>query len=118
VVIAFYYRRYRQTYRARLLAADPRGAAVAAAPRRGPDPSRGRPDGRSLRFWDGSTAMVVMTLAGLLVPLAFILDQRTYVGAANEQAFGVATAIMAFSVAGIVHVVDRALFRSRHPNPA
>jgi len=118
VVIAFYYRRYRQTYRARLIAADPRGAAVAAAPRRGPDPSRGRPDGRSLRFWDGSTAMVVMTLAGLLVPLAFILDQRTYVGAANEQAFGVATAIMAFSVAGIVHVVDRALFRSRHPNPA
>jgi hypothetical protein len=61
--------------------------------------------------------MVVMTLAGLLMPLAFVLDQKSYVGASNEQAFGVATAIMAFAVAGIVHVVERALFRLRSPAP-
>ena len=54
-----------------------------------------------------------MTLSGLLVPLAFILDQRSYVGAGNEQAFGVATAIMALALAGMVQLVERALFRPR-----
>jgi cytochrome aa3-type oxidase subunit III len=116
LVIAFFYLRYRRTYRARLLAARdpppvPAPAPVmrrTAEPRRTPAPSQ-----PSTRFWDGSTAMVVMTLAGLLVPLGFILEQRSYVGAGNEQAFGVATAVMAFALAGMAHVVDRALFRRR-----
>jgi hypothetical protein len=55
----------------------------------------------------------VMALAGLLVPLAFILDQRSYVGAGNEQAFGIATAVMALALAGMVHVAERVLFRRR-----
>ena len=69
-------------------------------------------------FWDGSTALTVMTLAGLLVPLAFILDQRSYVGAGNEQAFGLATAVMAFALAGMVQVLDRTLYRRAAPSTA
>jgi hypothetical protein len=68
------------------------------------------------RFWDGSTALVVMTLAGLLIPLAFILDQKVYVGAANQQAFGIATAVIAFALAGIVHLAGRVLYT--RPIPA
>jgi cytochrome aa3-type oxidase subunit III len=121
LVIVFFYLRYQRTYRARLWAAkQSRSAPTPPIPPRQapesrptPSPSPGAPT-----FWDGSTAMVVMTLAGLLVPLAFILDQRTYVGAANEQAFGLATAIMALSLAGMVHVVERALFRRRTPSSA
>ncbi|MFZ0698730.1 MAG: cytochrome bc complex cytochrome b subunit [Thermoplasmata archaeon] len=116
LVISFFYLRYRQTYRARLLAArQPHpvptptiGARGTDEPRRAPRPSRPSPE-----FWDGSTAMVVMTLAGLLVPLGFILDQQSYVGAGNEQAFGVATAIMALALAGMVHLAERALFLRR-----
>jgi len=114
LVIGFYYRRYRQRYRARLVAesgptqAPTRTPAAKPAVKPPTTPSRG-----SEGFWDGSTAFVVMTLAGLLVPLAFILDQRSYVGAGNEQAFGVATAVMALALAGMVHAVERALFRRR-----
>jgi len=114
LVILFFYLRYQRTYRARLQAAkgpSPVPARTLAAPAKA-NPGNARTFYRpSLGFWDGSTAMVVMTLAGLLVPLAFILDQRSYVGAANEQAFGAATAVMAFALAGMVHVVERALFR-------
>jgi cytochrome aa3-type oxidase subunit III len=114
LVIGFFYLRYRRTYRARLLtAAVARRVSTPSLAPRGtdtPQPAAARPP-RSTPFWDGSTAMVVVTLAGLLVPLGFILDQRSYVGAGNEQAFGVATAVMAFALAGMVHVVERALFR-------
>ena len=120
LVVAVYYTRYRQRYRARLQAGERVSPApTSALPTSGSSspqrPSKTRPG--PVRFWDGSTAMVVMTLAGLLMPLAFVLDQKSYVGASNEQAFGVATAIMAFAVAGIVHVVERALFRLRSPAP-
>ena len=120
LVIGFYYLRYRRRYAARTARSQLGPPATSPAPRpaaSSPTPLTAPIREWSARFWDGSTAMVVMTLAGLLVPLAFILDQRTYVGAANEQAFGLATAIMAFSVAGIVHVVDRALFRYRSAAP-
>jgi cytochrome aa3-type oxidase subunit III len=116
LLIAFFYLRYRRAYRARLLAATratfgkvpklPTEEPV--QPRRVPLAAPGSPT-----FWDGSTAFVVMTLAGLLVPLAFILDQRSYVGAGNEQAFGTATAVMALALAGMVHVAERVLFRRR-----
>ncbi|MGA7862220.1 MAG: cytochrome bc complex cytochrome b subunit [Thermoplasmata archaeon] len=114
VVIGFLYFRYQRSYRARLLAA-PEGRRVpasspvareAAEPRKVPASSPG-----SREFWDGSTALVAMTLAGLLVPLGFILDQRSYVGAGNEMAFGLATAVMAFGLAGMVQILDRTLFR-------
>jgi len=114
LVIAFFYLRYRRTYLARLAGAKgtPRVTApkvsaleTAKAGRASSTPPRHHD------FWDGSTAMVVMTLAGLLIPLGFILDQRSYVGAGNEQAFGAATAVMALALAGMVHVVERALFR-------
>ncbi|MCI4363076.1 MAG: cytochrome bc complex cytochrome b subunit [Thermoplasmata archaeon] len=114
LVIAFFYLRYRRKYLARLRAAA--GLATSAPPRPAPlaRPSTA-PAARPvpLRFWDGSNAMVVMTLSGLLLPLAFILDQRVYVGAGNEEAFGIATAVMAFALAGMVHVTERALFRRR-----
>jgi cytochrome aa3-type oxidase subunit III len=114
LVIAFFYLRYRRRYRARLLATKRAVPAVVSqlaakgtvASWRAPPPAPRRPT-----FWDGSTAIVAMALAGLLVPLGFILDQRSYVGAGNEQAFGVATAVMALALAGMVEVVERALFR-------
>ncbi len=121
LIIAFFYLRYRRTYRARLwartnsspVATPALGANRPAKPQRTPSASN-----RSRRFWDGSTSMVVMTLAGLLVPLAYILDQRSYVGAGNEQAFGLATAVMALALAGMVHLVERALFQHRSaPSP-
>ncbi len=120
LVIGFFYFRYQRNYRARLRAAGELARALSsptamrppAPPSRAPAPSAASP-----RFWDGSTAMVVMTLAGLLVPLAFILDQKSYVGARNEQAFGIATAIMALAVAGMVHVTERVLYRRRAPSP-
>jgi quinol-cytochrome oxidoreductase complex cytochrome b subunit len=121
LVISFFYLRYRRTYRARLEAASasrarpgptPAASGTATAPR--PAPSSRDPPA----FWDGSTALVVMTLAGLLVPLAFILDQRSYVGAANERAFGIATAVMAFALAGMVQLLERTLFRRPSPGPA
>jgi cytochrome aa3-type oxidase subunit III len=116
LVIAFFYVRYQRTYRARLRAAKDAPHAttpkLAAGGVADPRPPRTFVQ-RSHDFWDGSTAMVVITLAGLLVPLGFILDQRSYVGAGNEQAFGAATAVMAFALAGMVHVVERALFRRR-----
>jgi len=114
VVIGFLYYRYQRSYRARLLAAQegrrvPASSPVAreaAEPRKVPASSPG-----SREFWDGSTALVAMALAGLLVPLGYILDQRSYVGAGNEMAFGLATAVMAFGLAGMVQLLDRTLFR-------
>ena len=119
LVISVFYLRYRRTYRERLRATQaaprvPKLGAEGAADARRPAGAVGL----VRDFWDGSTAMVVMTLAGLLVPLAFILDQRSYVGAGNEQAFGAATAIMAFAVAGMVHVAERTLFRPRSATAA
>ncbi|MGA8274801.1 MAG: hypothetical protein WB852_00680, partial [Thermoplasmata archaeon] len=116
LVISFFYLRYRRSYRARLPTpkeAQPVPALLPAA--------QGTVDpryvhslsSRSQNFWDGSTAMVIMTLAGLLIPLGFVLDQRSYVGAGNEQAFGAATAVMALALAGMVHIVERVLFRRR-----
>src|SRR5208282_1120371 len=87
---------------------------------RGPVPTRGvpvparsvsPPSRRRSGFWDGSIVAVVVILAGLLVPLGFILNQRSYVGAANEEAFGLATAVMAFALAGMVHLLEGVLFR-------
>ncbi|MFZ0829567.1 MAG: cytochrome bc complex cytochrome b subunit [Thermoplasmata archaeon] len=121
VVIGFLYVRYRRSYRARLQAplearraTAPPSPAPRAAERRRSSP----PMSASRAFWDGSSALVVMTLAGLLVPLGFILDQRTYVGAWNEQAFGLATAVMAFALAGMVQVLERTLFRGASAAPA
>ena len=114
LVIGAYYVRYRRRYRfrSRVAEAKPPGPASTLPARGNVSTQRiaGTRSG-SVGFWDGSTALVIMILAGLLMPLAFIFDQRSYVGAGNEQAFGVATAIMAFAVAGIVHVVERTLFR-------
>jgi quinol-cytochrome oxidoreductase complex cytochrome b subunit len=115
LVIGFLYIRYQRSYRRRLEAAA--GTRPLSVPpisvkqevpvvRGIPAPSAG-----SREFWDGSSALVVMTLAGLLVPLGFILDQRSYVGAWDEQAFGIATAIMALALAGMVQVLERTLFR-------
>lgn len=121
LVIGYFYLRYQRTYRARLSATkNSRSVPIPTlAARRAAEPPPAFPPSQiPPRFWDGSTAMVVMTLAGLLVPLAFILDQRVYVGAANEQAFGLATAVMAFSLAGMVHVVERTLFRRRSVSAA
>jgi len=116
LVIGFLYLRYQRSYRARRRATkDGRSesAPSVSAPRiAGSAPEVASAPGPP-GFWDGSTALVVMTLSGLLVPLAFILDQRSYVGAGNEQAFGVATAIMALALAGMVQLVERALFRPR-----
>ena len=70
-----------------------------------------KPAPASHDFWDGSAALMIMTLAGLLVPLGYILDQRSYMGAGNEQAFGVATAVMALALAGMVQILERALRR-------
>ena len=112
LVIAFFYLRYRQRYRARQQSVRAPGLTRSAPPEAGRNSgSRRVPSAQARGFWDGSTALVVMTLAGLLVPLAFILDQRSYVGAGNEQAFGAATAVMAFALAGMVQVAERALFR-------
>ena len=113
LVVAFFYLRYRRGYRARQQARESVRPMMPSPPAEGRPVSASRvpPAPGPRGFWDGSTALVVMTLAGLLVPLAFILDQRSYVGAGNEQAFGVATAVMAFALAGMVQVVERALFR-------
>lgn len=112
-VIAAYYLRYQRSYRARLAAASRNGSPVPprslASRSVGPGPAVGARGS----FWDGSTAMVVLTLAALLVPLGFVLDQRSYVGGANERAFGLAAAVMALGVAGLVHVAERTLFRRR-----
>ncbi|MGP8078420.1 MAG: cytochrome b [Thermoplasmata archaeon] len=119
LVIAFYYLRYRRSYRARLRAAEEarRGPVpVRAAP--GPTRPTPPPSPRRTGFWDGSTVAVVVILAGLLVPLGFILNQRSYVGAANEEAFGLATAVMAFALAGMVHLLEGVLFRGRTTTPA
>jgi len=121
LVISYFYVRYQRSYRARLLAAREKRPAPgvilpparAAGPRRLPTPTSA-----STEFWDGSSALVVITLAGLLVPLGFVLDQRSYVGAGNEQAFGVATAVMAFALAGMVQVLERTLFRRRAASTA
>jgi len=121
LLIGFFYLRYRRKYATRQRAAatkSPSPISASATPRTNgaaPLPQRAR---STRRFWDGSTAMVVMTLAGLLVPLAFILDQKVYVGANNQQAFGLATAIMAFALAGIAHVVERTLFPRARGRPA
>ena len=114
LVIAFFYVRYQRSYRAHLqAAAEVRRGPIAAVETRAPAQNRKipAPTSRYREFWDGSSALVVMTLAGLLVPLGFILDQRSYVGAGNEQAFGVATAVMALALAGMVQVLERTLFR-------
>jgi len=114
LVISFFFVRYQRTYRRRVEAAQ-RNLTHPAPSSGGPAQEIPRPPAaRSPEppaFWDMSTALVVMTWAGLLVPLAFILDQRSYVGAANEQAFGAATAVMAFALAGMVHLLERTLFR-------
>jgi quinol-cytochrome oxidoreductase complex cytochrome b subunit len=119
-VIGFFYVRYQRSYRTRLQAAtNARPVTVpslpphpAVSPRRSPTPPVA-----SREFWDGSSALVVMTLAGLLVPLGFILDQRVYVGTGNEQAFGIATAVMALALAGMVQVLERTLFPRAAPAP-
>ena len=117
LVIAFFYLRYRRNYRARQrAAAAPRPVLSASMDARSATATQRAPAPYARTFWDGSTSLTMMTLAGLLVPLAFILDQRSYVGSGNEQAFGVATAVMAFALAGMVQIVERALFR-RAPRP-
>jgi len=116
LVISFFYLRYRRSYRARLPTpkeAQPVPALLPAAPGTVDPRYVHSLSSRSQNFWDGSTAMVIMTLAGLLIPLGFVLDQRSYVGAGNEQAFGAATAVMALALAGMVHIVERVLFRRR-----
>ena len=112
LVIAFFYVRYQRSYQARLLASQTSRAPESTSPPERTERPEARPTSAVSRdFWDGSSAFVVMTLAGLLVPLGFILDQRSYVGAGNEEAFGIATAIMAFALAGMVQVLERTLFR-------
>jgi quinol-cytochrome oxidoreductase complex cytochrome b subunit len=114
LVIAFLYQRYRRSYRARLVAAQQAGRvpiSTRTAPSTGEKRSQPAPTSAYHQFWDGSSALMVMTLAGLLVPLGYILDQRAYVGAGNEQAFGLATAVMALALAGMVQVLERTLFR-------
>ncbi|HLM90656.1 MAG TPA: cytochrome bc complex cytochrome b subunit [Thermoplasmata archaeon] len=112
LVILVFYLRYQRSYRARLAAAKqtPRDPPSIPSANALPVPKRAAESGR-IPFWDGSMALMAITLAGLLIPLFFVLDQQSYVGAANERAFGVATAIMAFAVAGMVHVLERNLFR-------
>jgi quinol-cytochrome oxidoreductase complex cytochrome b subunit len=114
LVIGFLYLRYQRSYQARLAAAqttrqEPTSPIAAREAARASSPPRPSTPYRS--FWDGSSALMVMTLAGLLVPLGFILDQRSYVGAGNEQAFGLATAVMALALAGMVQILERTLFR-------
>ncbi len=107
VVLTFYVR-YRRRYLRRL-------AALRGVPAPPPftlvPPGSLKKAGKRARvaFWDPTIALSIMALSGLLVPLGFVIDQRTYVGTGNEQAFGIATAIMAFSVAGIVHLLERTL---------
>ena len=114
LVIGFFYLRYQRKYRARRAATwaarpVPRTPVSEREPSQAMSPA---PPARTSRdFWDGSSALMVMTLAGLLVPLGYILDQRSYVGAANEQAFGFATAVMALALAGMVQILERSLFR-------
>jgi hypothetical protein len=111
LVIATFYLSYQHRYRARLSQAKRASFASLRPPPPAASPRTIRAEERSRDFWDGSSAFIVMTLAGLLVPLGYIFDQRSYVGAHNEQAFGVATAVLALAIAGMVHVVERALFR-------
>ncbi|MGP8071533.1 MAG: cytochrome b [Thermoplasmata archaeon] len=114
LVVLVFYVQYQRGYEARLRSAQAKARVPVPMPREKPaatppSPTRSGPT----PFWDGSMAMMVITLVGLLIPLLFVLDQQSYVGAANERAFGVATAIMAFAVAGMVHVLERNLFRRR-----
>jgi quinol-cytochrome oxidoreductase complex cytochrome b subunit len=114
LVIGFLYLRYRRRYLARLAAVRAAHGApgrTLAAPQSNPATTPARPVSAYQAFWDGSSALMVMALAGLLVPLGYILDQRSYVGAGNEQAFGLATAVMALALAGMVQVLERTLFR-------
>lgn len=105
--------RYRQRYARRLAVETPRPMAP-IAPVAPPAPTTpGSPSG----FWDVRAAVGVIILAGMLVPLGYILTLPNITAEVHQRQFTVAVAIIALAAAALVQLTESAILAAPRPVP-
>lgn len=112
LVVVVFWRRYRvriATRQAALAGAPPPGRPVIAR-RTPPAPDPGG-------FWDGRVAATFLIVVGLLVPLGYILTLPSYTVESSQRELAVALAVMSFSLALVVHLIERAVQARPSPKP-
>ncbi|MCI4330893.1 MAG: cytochrome bc complex cytochrome b subunit [Thermoplasmata archaeon] len=117
-VILFFWARYRERY-ARRVARALSGTGTPTGSSRSPAefPTRADLLSGSPGFWTPRSALAVILVAGLLVPLGYVLTLPSFTTVGDQRGLAVAFAVMAFAIAAIVHLVEQSE-RFRHASRA